>query len=52
MDKNSNGGVKVSVTLSFVLKTEMTNFQNAKQKGKRIFILTATKDSYDFLYWS
>ena len=35
MGKNSNGGVKVSVTLYFFLKTEMTNFQSPKQKGKR-----------------
>ena len=36
MDKSSNGGVKVSVTLYFLLKTEMTNFQCPKQKGKRV----------------
>ena len=35
MDKNSSGGVKVSVTLYFFLKTEMTNFQR-KQKEKRM----------------
>ena len=35
VDKNTNGGVKVSVTLYF-LKTEMTNFQSPKQKGKRM----------------
>ena len=37
MDKNSNSGVKVSVTLYFLLKTEMTNFQSPKQKGRHIF---------------
>ena len=36
MDKSSNGGVKVSVTLYFLSKTEMTSFQGPKQKGKRV----------------
>ena len=36
MDKNSNGGVKVSVTLYFFLKTEMTKFHSPKQKGRLI----------------
>ena len=35
MDKNSNSGVKVSVTLYFFLKTEMTN-SIPKQKGRRM----------------
>ena len=36
MDKNTNGGVKVpvSITFHFFLKTEMTNFQSPKQKGR------------------
>ena len=53
MDKNSNGGVKVSVTLYFFLKTEMTKFQLSfsvqNKKESACFILTATKDSFNFL---
>ena len=40
MDKNSDGGVKVSVTLYFFLKTEndqvSAKFQCPKQKGRRM----------------
>ena len=36
MDKNSNSGVKVSITLYFFLKTEMTNFQSPKQIAKHM----------------
>ena len=32
MDKNSNSGVKVSVTLHFFLKTEMTHFHSPKKR--------------------
>ena len=47
MDKNSNGGVKVSVTLYFFLKTEMTNFQR-KQKGKRMLYPYSNKGLIQF----
>ncbi|CAH3148011.1 unnamed protein product [Porites evermanni] len=43
VDKNSNDGVKVSVTLYFLLKTEMTNFQSTKQKGKRMLYPCSNK---------
>ena len=48
MDKNSNSGVKVSVTLYFLLKTEMTNFQSTKQKGRRIFYPYSNKRLIQF----
>ena len=47
MDKNSSGGVKVSVTLYFFLKTEMTNFQR-KQKGKRMLYPHSNKGLFQF----
>ena len=51
MDKNSNGGIKVSVTLDFFLKTEMTNFHSPKLNKKEgaCVILTATSDSFNVL---
>ena len=52
MDKNSNGGVKVRVTLHFFLKTEMTHFHSPKKKEGACFILTGTNDSFNFLSWS
>ena len=48
MDKNSNSGVKVSVTLHFLLKTEMTNFQSPKQKGRRILYPYSNKRLTEF----
>ena len=48
MDKNSNSGVKVSVTLYFLMKTEMTNFRVQNKKEGTYFILTATNDSIFF----
>ena len=48
MDKNSSGGVKVSVTLYFFLKTEMTNFQSPKQKGKRMLYPYSNKGVIQF----
>ena len=47
MDKNINGRVKVSVTLYFFLKTEMTNFQR-KQKGKRMLYPHSNKGLIQF----
>ena len=47
MDKNSNGRVKVSVTLYFFLETEMTNFQR-KQKGKRMLYPHSNKGLIQF----
>ena len=48
MDKNSNDGVKVSVTLYFFLKTEMTNFHSPKLKGKRMLYPYSNKRLIQF----
>ena len=48
MDKNSNGGVKVSVTLYFFFNTEMTNFQSQKQTGKRMLYPYSNKGLIQF----
>ena len=48
VDKNTNGGVKVSATLYFFLKTEMTNFQSPKQKGKRMLYPYSNKGVIQF----
>ena len=48
MDKNSNGGVKVSVTLYFFFNTEMTNFQSPKQTGKRMLYPYSKKGLIQF----
>ena len=48
MDKNSNGRVKVSVTLYFFLKTEMTKFQSPKQTGRRMVYPYSNKGVIQF----
>ena len=48
VDKNTTGGVKVSVTLYFFLKTEMTEFQGPKQKGKRMLYPYSNKGLIQF----
>ena len=48
MDKNSNGGVKVSVTLYFFLKREMTNFHSPKQKGRPVRYPYGNKQLFQF----
>ena len=48
MDKNSNGRVKVSVTLYFFLKTGMTKFQSPKQTGRRMLYPYSNKGVIQF----